>query len=79
MKGVERNKKKGGRKGKKEEMRYLIQNNKYIMWLKYCKIGILKNKKGFEIRSFYKCTRQNDLEKYKNKSNKVLQINENIY
>lgn len=64
---------------KTEYLLYLIQNNKYIMWLKYCKIGILKNKKGFEIRSFYKCTRQNDLEKYKNKSNKVLQINENIY
>lgn len=47
-----------------EYLLYKIKGNPYILWIKYGKIATLKNREGFEIRSFYKCIEQRDIDKY---------------
>ena len=47
-----------------EYLLYRIKGNPYILWIKYGKIATLKQREGFEIRSFYKCIEQRDLDKY---------------
>ena len=37
---------------------------KYILWIKYGDIPNLKNKTGFEVRSFYRCSEQRDIDKF---------------
>ncbi len=51
-----------------EYLLFKINGDPYILWIKYGKIGILQNRKGFEIRSFYKCEQQFDLDKFDNTS-----------
>lgn len=44
-----------------------IDNEPYIIWLKYKKLNELKQKEGFEIRTFYKPLAKEILEKFKGK------------
>jgi len=55
---------------------YRIKDKPYILWLKYGEIPILKRKEGFEIRSFYRCEEQTDLDKYNGTKN--IPITKNI-
>ena len=48
----------------KQYILYVINGNRYILWIKYGFFGRHNNQEGFEIRSFYKCSEQRDLEKY---------------
>jgi len=50
---------------------YSYDGAKYILWLKYKMLNETK-KYGFEIRSFYRCTKEADLLKFKNNSWLVL-------
>ena len=36
----------------------------FRLWIKYGVIPNLKDKMGFEIRSFYRCSEQRDINKY---------------
>ena len=45
-----------------EYLIYLIGTDYYILWLKYKKLNETK-KEGFEVRSFYKCEDQRDLDR----------------
>ena len=47
-----------------EYLLYIRKGSPYILWIKYGKIATLKKREGFEIRSFYKCIEQRDLDKY---------------
>lgn len=47
-----------------EYLLFMFKDEHYIIWLKYGEIHILKDKFGFEIRSFYKCESQVDLKKF---------------
>lgn len=44
-----------------EYLLYKINGDKYIMWIKYKKLNELCHQEGFEIRSFYRCTKGTDL------------------
>lgn len=41
-----------------------FKNDKYIIWLKYCKLEELNYKYGFEFRTLYKCKEKRDLDKF---------------
>lgn len=47
-----------------EYLLFEMDGMKYILWIKYGVIPNLKDKMGFEIRSFYRCSEQRDINKY---------------
>ena len=53
-----------------------MDNEKYILWVKYGKIALLGNQIGMEIRSFYHCEKHQDLEKFNGKQ--VVEIDEHL-
>lgn len=50
-----------------EYLLFIIDNEKYILWISYRKIALLGNREGMEVRSFYHCEKPRDLEKFKGK------------
>lgn len=60
-----------------EYLLFQMDGSQYILWIKYRKIPTLNNKEGFEIRSFYKCTEERDLNKYSGLSKH--KIKDNLY
>ena len=48
----------------KEYMLFTFNGDEYILWIQYKMLNELNNKKGFEVRSFYKCESQYDLDKF---------------
>lgn len=49
----------------KEYLLFKFKSDKYIMWIQYKTLKELNhNKKGFEVRSFYRCESQHDLNKF---------------
>ena len=48
----------------KEYLLYIINGEKYILWIKYKRCNELSHKEGFEIKTFYKCEKENDIKKY---------------
>lgn len=58
-----------------EYLLFFLDSQRYIMWIKYDSI-LNTSKKGFEIRSFYKCEVDRDLIKFVNK--RIISINEHI-
>jgi hypothetical protein len=48
----------------KEYLLYKIKGDKYIMWIKYKRLNELSFHEGFEIRSFYKCSEEIDLNRF---------------
>ena len=59
-----------------EYLLFIVDGEKYILWIKYGKIAILNNQTGMEIRSFYRCEERNDIEKFKGKT--VTSIDEHL-
>lgn len=51
-----------------EYLLFVVDGEKYILWMKYGKIALLGNLIGMEIRSFYHCEEEQDLEKFKGKT-----------
>ena len=45
-----------------------IKKEKYILWIKYCTLDGTNNERGFQVRSFYKCEAQHDLNKFIDKT-----------
>lgn len=45
-----------------------IQEEKYILWIKYCTLDGTNKERGFQVRSFYKCEAQHDLNKFIDKT-----------
>lgn len=45
----------------KEYLLFKLNNDPYILWIKYKRLDELSKNYGFEIRSFYKCEAENDL------------------
>ena len=48
----------------KEFLLYKIKNENYILWIQFKKLNELSHKEGFEIRSFYKCEKENDIKRF---------------
>lgn len=48
----------------KEYLLFKINNEKYIIWIKYKRLNELDYEEGVEIRSFYKCKEVEDLNKF---------------
>lgn len=48
----------------KQYLLYKINGERYILWIKYKNLNELSHKKGFEIRSFYRCERIDDVSKF---------------
>lgn len=48
----------------KEYLLFNIDGEKYILWIKYKRCNELSHKEGFEIKTFYKCEKENDINKY---------------
>ena len=59
-----------------EYLLFIVDGEKYILWLKYGKIALLSNLTGMEIRSFYHCEEHQDLEKFKGKT--VIEIDKHL-
>ena len=59
-----------------EYLLFIIDTKKYILWIKYGPIALLSNQIGMEIRSFYHCEKDYDLEKFNNKT--VVKIDDNL-
>lgn len=59
-----------------EHLLFIVDNEKYILWVKYGKIALLGNQIGMEIRSFYHCEKHQDLEKFNGKQ--VVEIDEHL-
>ena len=59
-----------------EYLLFIVDNEKYILWVKYGKISSLGNQTGMEIRSFYHCEEQRDTEKFNGKT--VIMIDEHL-
>ena len=59
-----------------EYLLFIIENKKYILWMQYKKTARHNNKEGMQIRSFYRCEKDNDLEKFNNKT--VVKIDDNL-
>ena len=59
-----------------EYLLFIVDGEKYILWLKYGKIALLGNVTGMEIRSFYHCEEHQDLEKFKGKT--VIEIDKHL-
>ena len=53
-----------------------MDGEKYILWMGYGKIALLGNLIGMEIRSFYHCEEEQDLEKFKGKTD--IKIDEHL-
>lgn len=49
---------------KTEYLLFEMDEVKYILWIKFGAIPNLKDKEGFEVRSFYRCSEQGDLYKF---------------
>ena len=47
-----------------EYLLFEMDGVKYILWIKFGAIPNLKGKVGFEVRSFYRCTEQGDIDKF---------------
>lgn len=47
-----------------EYLLFNINGEKYILWIKYKRLSELSKDYGFEIRSFYKCESEQDIEKF---------------
>lgn len=50
----------------KEYLLFKFKGDKYILWIKYKKLNELSHQEGFEIRSFYKCSKDIDINRFKN-------------
>ena len=50
--------------GGKENLLYKINGEMYIIWIKYKRLNELSHQKGFEVRSFYKCEKKEDLDRF---------------
>lgn len=50
---------------KTEYLLFEMNGSKYILWIRIEKNLSMENRKQFQIRSFYRCTQQFDLEKFK--------------
>ena len=61
----------------KEYLLFKINGDKYIMWIKYKKLNELSHKEGFEIRSFYKCELENDINRFA--GTKEIEFDNNCY
>ena len=59
-----------------EYLLYIIDNEKYILWIKYGKIALLGNRTGMEIRSFYHCEEYQDINKFNGKT--IVRIDEHL-
>lgn len=59
-----------------EYLLYIIDNEKYILWIKYGKIALLDNRIGMEIRSFYHCEEHQDIDKFNGKT--IVKIDEHL-
>lgn len=59
-----------------EYLLFIVDNEKYILWIKYGEISLLSNQIGMEVRSFYHCEEHHDLEKFEGK--KVIVIDEHL-
>ncbi|GEM_PF-737047 len=55
---------------------FIVDNERYILWIRYGKITLLSNQIGMEVRSFYHCKEQQDLEKFDGKT--VIEIDEHL-
>lgn len=54
-----------------EETEFLLlttNKEKYILWIKYCTLNGTNRETGFQVRSFYKCEAQRDLDKFIDKT-----------
>lgn len=60
-----------------EYLLFEMDSMKYILWIKYGVIPNLKDKMGFEIRSFYRCSEQGDINKYEGLTRRY--IREELY
>lgn len=61
---------------KTEYLLFIIDSEKYILWIKYGKIALLDNLEGMEVRSFYHCEEHEDIEKFYRKS--IIKIDEHL-
>lgn len=59
-----------------EYLPYSIDGDLYILWIKYKQLNEIKQE-GFEVRSFYKCEKECDLDKVKEPGVCVVEINTN--
>lgn len=59
-----------------EYLLFVVDGKKYILWMRYGKIALLGNLTGMEIRSFYHCDKQRDLEKFNGKT--IIKIDEHL-
>lgn len=59
-----------------EYLLFIIDKEKYILWIKYGKIALLNNLTGMEIRSFYHCEEDQDIEKFNGKT--IIKIDEHL-
>ena len=48
----------------KEYLLYRLNGKKFIIWIKYKRLNELSHQKGFEVRSFYKCEKKEDLDRF---------------
>lgn len=60
-----------------EYLLFEMDGVKYILWVKYGAIPNMKDKFGFEVRSFYRCVEQRDIDKYSGLNK--LHIREGLY
>lgn len=47
-----------------EYMLFRINGQPYIIWIKYKNLDEISGRMGFEVRSFYKCTNENDISRF---------------
>lgn len=60
-----------------EYLLFEMDGVKYILWIKFGAIPNLKDKVGFEVRSFYRCSEQGDIDKFQNLTKR--HIREGLY
>ena len=51
-----------------EFLLFRFTNEPYILWIKYKIIDELGKNKGFEVRSFYKCEQEIDIQRFNHKA-----------
>lgn len=56
-----------------ENLLFKLGGNCYILWIKYKRLDEISKEKGFEIRSFYKCSSVKDLSLYNNTTDIVIE------
>jgi hypothetical protein len=59
-----------------EYLLFIVDGEKYILWLKYGSIALLGNVTGMEIRSFYHCEEDQDLDKFNGRT--VIEIDKHL-